>query len=626
MKTLSRIVFVISFVLMAAALVGIIFSRYWINAPLEKERNAGAQGQSRLVDEQPLLAAEQLAPLAVTREEQDFAQEALRLADHEVDLNFASALRAVTLHPASLSPAARAISTRAQELQEQIKAQQEDINRLKLQLPKATENQKQSVEEELQLQQALLEVAQEEFDSVQQELIRAGGDQKSIVQRLQDQHEAGHQRQNSIIGGASQNLQQNPEETESRSIVALFRAWLQLSVKAQQLARAQQELKIREAELARQHQELEESAKGEDSPPQEKNKDASGATQTGSTAASESSGSSALFSTLKRVAEQQRDLAELDKRNQDLQSLDVLYGNWGALVKSRQRGFLTGLVEAVFWILAILMVVVLTNPLLGFIFSRLGSDSQRLHTLRVVLRFALQMTGLALILLVIFGPPNQVATVVALAGAGLTVALKDFIVGFFGWFALMGPNGIRAGDWVEIDGIGGEVLEVGPLHTILLETGGWSDAGHPTGRKVTFVNSFAIEGHYFNFSTSGQWLWDEIQVPIPAGVDPQPVVEGIQKIVRTETDANARLAEQEWLRVVQRRGGRPFSAAPAISMQPTSPGVTVTVRYITRAPDWRDVRSRLYREIVELLRKEKIPPASPDSAPPKASLAAVEPH
>jgi len=26
---------------------------------------------------------------------------------------------------------------------------------------------------------------------------------------------------------------------------------------------------------------------------------------------------------------------------------------------------------------------------------------------------------------------------VALAGAGLTVALKDFIVGFFGWFVLM---------------------------------------------------------------------------------------------------------------------------------------------------------------------------------------------
>jgi hypothetical protein len=28
------------------------------------------------------------------------------------------------------------------------------------------------------------------------------------------------------------------------------------------------------------------------------------------------------------------------------------------------------------------------------------------------------------------------------------------------------------------------------------------------GRRVTFTNNFAVEGHYFNFSTSGQWLWD----------------------------------------------------------------------------------------------------------------------
>ena len=199
-------------------------------------------------------------------------------------------------------------------------------------------------------------------------------------------------------------------------------------------------------------------------------------------------------------------------------------------------------------------------------------------------------------------------------------------MGFIGWFALMGPNGIRAGDWVEIDGVGGEVLEVGPLHTILLETGGWSDAGHPTGRKVTFVNSFAIEGHYFNFSTSGQWLWDEIQVPIPAGVNPQPIVEEIQKIVAKETESNAQVAEQEWHRVVPRRDGRAFSALPAISVQPTGSGVTVIVRYITRAPEWRDVRSRLYSEIITLLGKDKIPSSPKESPAPKPLLAAAEPQ
>ena len=129
----------------------------------------------------------------------------------------------------------------------------------------------------------------------------------------------------------------------------------------------------------------------------------------------------------------------------------------------------------------------------------------------------------------IFGVPNNFGTVAALAGAGITVAMKDFIVGFFGWFILMGKNGIHPGDWVEINGVGGEVLEVGLLHTVLLETGSWADAGHPTGRKVTFVNSYAIEGHYFNFSTSGQWLWDELQIQVPSAKDPFATAEAIRE-------------------------------------------------------------------------------------------------
>jgi type IV secretory pathway TrbD component len=50
------------------------------------------------------------------------------------------------------------------------------------------------------------------------------------------------------------------------------------------------------------------------------------------------------------------------------------------------------------------------------------------------------------ILLVMFGAPSRMPTTVGLAGAGLTVVLKDFIVAFFGWFVPMGRNGSGLGD------------------------------------------------------------------------------------------------------------------------------------------------------------------------------------
>jgi small-conductance mechanosensitive channel len=197
--------------------------------------------------------------------------------------------------------------------------------------------------------------------------------------------------------------------------------------------------------------------------------------------------------------------------------------------------------------------------------------------------------------------PGQATTVLGLAGAGLTVAMKDFIVAFFGWFILMGRNGIRVGDWVEIKGVGGEVIEVGLFHTVLLETGSWSDAGHPTGRRVSFVNSFAIEGHYFNFTTSGQWMWDELRVLVPTGRDPYPIIDGVQKLVEHETEDSARQAESEWRKTTSTYAVKTFSAVPGIQVVPTASGIEVLVRYITRANERHEARARLYQSVLELM-------------------------
>ena len=201
----------------------------------------------------------------------------------------------------------------------------------------------------------------------------------------------------------------------------------------------------------------------------------------------------------------------------------------------------------------------------------------------------------------IFGMPNQTTTVLGLAGAGLTVAMKDFIVGFFGWFVLMGRNGIRVGDWVEINGVAGEVIEVGLLKTILLETGNWTDAGHPTGRRVSFVNSFAIEGHFFNFTTSGQWMWDELVLTIPSDQDPYAMIDALQKVVEKETAESGIKAEEEWAQTTTRYRVQSFSAKPAINVRPSGSGVEVSVRYITRAYERHETRKRVYAAVVELM-------------------------
>jgi small-conductance mechanosensitive channel len=172
----------------------------------------------------------------------------------------------------------------------------------------------------------------------------------------------------------------------------------------------------------------------------------------------------------------------------------------------------------------------------------------------------------------------------------------------------MGKNGIRLGDWVEINGVTGEVVEIGLFHTVLLETGNWTDSGHPTGRRVTFTNSYAIEGHYFNFSTSGQWLWDELQIVLPTGEDPYPMIEAIQKRVLEATQDSTKAATQEWKGAAGSRDIGSFSAEPSINLKPVLGGVELSVRYITQANQRYQLRTKLNQAAVELLGKRGLAP------------------
>ncbi|HEV2489712.1 MAG TPA: mechanosensitive ion channel domain-containing protein [Candidatus Acidoferrales bacterium] len=607
MKLRQHILLYSLLLLLIAAVSALVLTSSWESTSPRSSASGSSSVGAPVVDQRPLQTAQRLAPLAVTPDEQDLAGDALRLGDHEVDLAFDFAFRDAAAHPAPLSPAAKEIQKRIQTLQASVATDQADVTRLTPLVARATEAKKDALQEELNLAQAQLSLDQDALNDAHQDLIDAGADPRGKIQQALDEHEqsTGH-KGGATAGAGSSGIEAATEETTARNVLAQFRAWSSLDSKQKQLDAARQGILAAAADLAHNHDALEaqveqqKHASKQSIPPQPQAASSPSASSPQATAATDA------LSRVRGLAEDQKTLVNYGKRIEDERSLARTYANWSSLVQAREHFFLHGLLQSLFWILMILFLALIAGLLSDRFFNRLGPERKRLLTLRSVIRVSINSFAVILILLVLFGPPGQLATIIALAGAGLTVALKDFIVGFFGWFVLMGHNGIRPGDWVEINGVGGEVVEVGLLHTVLLETGNWSDSSHPTGRKVTFVNSFAIEGHYFNFSTSGQWMWDEIEVQIPAGHDPFPIAEAIQKISAKETESAARLAEKEWTRVAPAHASSTFKADPSMSVRPAGQGVSVRVRYITRANERHDLRARLYRAIIELLQKKRI--------------------
>jgi small-conductance mechanosensitive channel len=311
-----------------------------------------------------------------------------------------------------------------------------------------------------------------------------------------------------------------------------------------------------------------------------------------------------LLNQTKLITADQRNLTLLDRRVSDQRSLSNIYGQWAALVAARAQVLAHQLLLNAVIVIVILLAVLLLDRWARHLLDNPKLDRRQVETLRSITRVSLRLIAFIIILAVAIGMPSNLGTMLGIVGAGLTVALKDFIVAFFGWLMLMGRNGIRLGDWVEINGVSGEVTELGMFHTVLLETGNWSDSGHPTGRRVTFTNSFAIEGHYFNFSTSGQWLWDQLQVVVPTGQDPYPIVAAITKHVTDATTENAHQAEQEWQRAVPAARGKAFSGTPGINVKPVFGGIEIAVRYLTRANDRYQLRAQLYGAAVDMLGKK----------------------
>jgi small-conductance mechanosensitive channel len=592
---------------------------WWRTAPPSPKvlQERASNTSASLVDESTYATAQRLAILAATPPEQTFAEAALRIADHELALAFTAALRDVEAHPPRLSSEALKIQDQLTKSQGLLAADQQRVAQLTDALAHGNATQKDALQDELELGLAQLDLDKDEVEEANQDLVAAGGNPQQRLEAMIQEHDAQVKARVSTVA-----VPRTAEAPLQRGALMRLREWLVIRQKIHQLADAREAADQRAAALTMQRVALATSlddAKGGISELANHTKTAKAA-QAGEPAqpghmtqpvppapavAHSHEDAQTLLNQTKLITASQKVLTLLDRQSTDQRQLARVYQQWSAVTALQSSALVHTLLLEALIVIGILLAVLLLDRWVQHLLSKPKLDRRQVETLRSILRASLRVLAVLIILLILIGVPSQLGTMIGIVGAGLTVALKDFIVAFFGWLMLMGRNGIRLGDWVEINGVSGEVIELGMFHTVMLETGNWSDAGHPTGRRVTFTNSFAIEGHYFNFSTSGQWLWDELQVVVPAGQDPYPIVDAITHRVTEATAESARLAEQEWQRAVPAQRGKTFSGTPGVAVKPVIGGVEIAVRYITRANERFQLRAELYQAAVDLLARQK---------------------
>lgn len=541
---------------------------------------SGAYVPLGIVDQRPWQTAATLAALAQSAEERKLARDAERLADHEVDQAFSQSLRQASLVKPTVSGKALALQQRVNELQETIKNDQARIAALSAGAGGSAVGAA-SKASELEIVKAQLGLDQAELADSIEDLARESGDQRvKIQQELTARQAAMKQYRESASQDDGQTAVASAEQYKTFS--QQLSTWRSLRNRKQLLAQAQQ---LAQADIA--------ALTGDE----ERVKEEAAALE----AKAPGESASERIERLQRLSAQQSILSILHDRLGAQKELAALYGRWGEQVELQRKIVIHLILQSVALIAAICILVILAGWGVQLALERIVHDARQRQTLKTVLNLATQLVGVLLILLVIFGVPQQMPTILGLVTAGLTVVFQDFILAFCGWFVLMGPNGLRVGDWVEINDVGGEVVELGLFRTWLLETGNWTAHGHPTGRRVSFLNGYAIRGKYFNFSTVGQWMWDEIKVSVPPGTSTHPLLKGIYDATVEITKADAKMAQGEWKRVTHEEGSPQFSAMPSVNLRPAGAGVDIVIRYITRAGVRVERRNNLFAMIVDLM-------------------------
>src|SRR5712671_6854221 len=317
MNSSRRILLIVVGLLVVATGVGLVVTSDWGSRTVSLGTRQPGVPQSP-VDMHQMQTGMELAPLAASPEEQDSARDALRAADHEVDFEFAAALYEATSQPVPSTPEIQAIQERISKSKASVAEIKSDIARINKLLASANENQKPAIEQQLDLANVRLELNEDELADATTDLGRAGGDPKSGIQRMVDEHYSAPQDKNGELDLGEVGKQAGATQPVSNSFLGRARAWYELHSISARLTQAEQEAKAKAAKFSANHDELDRELQQSQSQQSKKLADSpsvsSSAGATAAARASKSDRTDAAISAYRSLTALQKRMSSLDGR------------------------------------------------------------------------------------------------------------------------------------------------------------------------------------------------------------------------------------------------------------------------------------------------------------------------
>lgn len=250
----------------------------------------------------------------------------------------------------------------------------------------------------------------------------------------------------------------------------------------------------------------------------------------------------------------------------------------------------------------VLAVALPVAALLGRLAARRGGDPYARYYLRKSARYAVLVATL-IILAIVWRPfAGRIGVVLGLIAAGVAFAMQEVIGALAGWASVLTSRQYHVGDRIQMGGVRGDVLDITPLRTKLLEIGGadtedsWVRARQYTGRIVSVSNKAVFSEPVYNSSAAFDYLWEELALPVPYRQDWR-LAERIlhDEAERASASADARTAMAEMRR--RYPVGR-ADVEPRVFVRATDNWVELSARFVVPVRDARRVKDEMTRRVL----------------------------
>ena len=258
-----------------------------------------------------------------------------------------------------------------------------------------------------------------------------------------------------------------------------------------------------------------------------------------------------------------------------------------------------------FWqtVLIFLVGYLLIITFIKFI-NRSVKDIKARHMMRKNMVYVVTFTGFLAIAFTWIQNISYLTIFLGFAGAGLTLALQEVIMGIAGWLLILIRRPFEVGDRVEINGIKGDIIDIRIFQTSMLEIGNWVNADQSTGRIVNIPNSFVFKSANYNYSRGFEFIWHEIPILLTFESNWQKG----QEIILRNAKKYVEGLEEDVSRKIEAMRNRYMiyygKLTPIVYVNIKDSGIELTLRYLTEAKKRRFTQDQLCRAILEDFGKE----------------------